>query len=890
MSTTPSPQSGPSAATPSRSGSFRTPSHSRNNSSSETKYCTHDFLDVGGSDTLDKPLSFAHLVWPPDVKQGGQARNQRGPHDCGTASSGTHPHARHEHADSVPHTGLIKIGWSYLRCFLEMGDFIAWDPIDMRIICNNFSEAWWKSIHKRMQKFGYYEDINGKSQDDLVPKYSSSCCAHRHQDEPKHAQASEHESKDQRRRGDQKAPAQTVDSSLLADCRKFPSFRESNAEQRTLMSNDASLTDVMRSLNRTTLLHVMRNGANPVFIELAAVVALLNHAAAIYWEYANDLEGYMQTALSKEVVEFIFHMVYSTRSIYIEDEEWRASTSAESGADATKTREDRRLKIENQFGTKVPDVVDLRDGVQSVLFTFVWITETAFQGPDAATASTLHVLLPLLQTVFVRCVAQAVVMQECAAVRTSLCRIGSPEAPLYHELQRRLLGVSAALQTFSGCGLPLYTSDVYRPGNETSGKKGKKAKGKKGKKKKVGFNYSLVTCSYTAHMYTAAFSDLAFRLLQRLTLIPDTSEWISQPDQKDHKIGCTCEKNEEGSTMARNAALQKGLILVERTQHDWKPSLVPGSTASKGKKKKKKSSSAAKAVESKVMDVSAKKPATRFVDILLDRIEEFEPELLKGYDDQKPAAGPAKTTRPADAKPQSSNQTKDKWTSPPAAVSTTTLSLSPPATTSTKSVSPSLYKSWAQSGAASAANPAAAVASESSTAVKPGAPVNPTTSASKAASSPSKGLSTPTKGSVKSTQTPSPSATSSHHTTTEASTPASSNHSSSTAPSSNSSRSPSAGSSGSAPSTKSKSSPKPASFFGSIPLPPPGTKLESFPFESPFKFATWGDAPPGSVPDFDPKDLDKMIPKLSFVDGDTGEKSDIFAFAEKVASRMRKGR
>ncbi|CBQ68434.1 conserved hypothetical protein [Sporisorium reilianum SRZ2] len=354
-----------------------------------------------------------------------------------------------------------------------------------------------------------------------------------------------------------KKPEQIQSPSLLSDCRRFASFAESNAEVRRHLSHDAPLVEVLRALNRAVLRFGVNNGDNLVWAELGGLIALLNYAAAFYIDVADQVETHMQDKLGNDVVDEYFALIYGTRAECIEIEEYCSEGCPGGEKGSVKQRVKRRTDLLDSFNNIVPDVTDLRDGVQTVLFTFIWINETAYKGYDAAMTATLHNVIPLLQTVVVRCAHQA-----HFTLRALTAAIDAPQAADFRKpkpwaVQLDLLVFSAALQNLSGCDLALFTSS----GSEST---------RKGRKSKRGWSESLVSCPGALHLYTIAVADMAFDLLQALTAASRTAP-VRQVANKCAD-GCTCHKNEEMAVRII-ATLHKRLALIERKQFDWRPQL-----------------------------------------------------------------------------------------------------------------------------------------------------------------------------------------------------------------------------------------------------------------------------------------------------------------------------
>ncbi|SNX85171.1 uncharacterized protein MEPE_03880 [Melanopsichium pennsylvanicum] len=424
----------------------------------------------------------------------------------------------------------------------------------------------------------------------------------------------------------QKQPEQTQLATLLADCRRFPSVAESNAMPRNHLSPATSLSDVLRELNRSILRYSHVSSDNLVHCELASLVSLLNYAAAFYSYYADLMETYMRVNLENDFVNELFCVIYSARAWCIELEEYR-SGGKEEGLDKEGARESRRLNIENEYSKIVPDVTDLRDGIQTVLFTFVWINYTAFRGEESAIAATLHNLIPMLQTIIVRCIRQAQAMRRALAASEAV-----PDAQHMMggldvlDLQWDLLHLSAALQNLSGCNKALFASNVYA--NHSSAKGFNKSTGAK---TPSGWTESLVCCPYTAHLYTVAVADITFRYLRNLTALATSHvlEQICRPGDKKSScsLGSAC-IGQDHRMLSVIESLAKTLTLVERTQYNWRPKMVRGGEkGKKGGKKKKICNNLA--VESKELLVGKRVSKLHFAGILRKRIESFKELVTK---------------------------------------------------------------------------------------------------------------------------------------------------------------------------------------------------------------------------------------------------------------------
>ncbi|TKY89953.1 hypothetical protein EX895_001251 [Sporisorium graminicola] len=291
---------------------------------------------------------------------------------------------------------------------------------------------------------------------------------------------------------------------------------------RSYMSHDANLAEVIRELDRAVLRLGASGGESLVWLELAGLVALLNFAAAFFMDGADLMEGYMQEKLGNGMVQECFDYIYANRADYMEAEEYRSEGCPGGKRGDLLERQNRRIRIFNSFNRMAPDVTDLRDGVQTVLFTLVWINETAFKGYDAAMSATLHV---------------------------------------------ELLIFSASLQNLSGCELALFTSNG-------SGKRVKDSKGKRGKSKK-GWNESVVSCPYALHLYTLAVANMAFETLQTSALAAKANLLTVEPEKgtpEKFKRVCRCSTGTmEEWALRTSGNLHNPLALVERKQYNWKP-------------------------------------------------------------------------------------------------------------------------------------------------------------------------------------------------------------------------------------------------------------------------------------------------------------------------------
>ncbi|KAJ1033937.1 hypothetical protein NDA16_000145 [Ustilago loliicola] len=386
-------------------------------------------------------------------------------------------------------------------------------------------------------------------------------------------------------REQQKKPEPTVSPSLLSDCRKFETFAESSAEKRTHMASNTKLTEIMRSLNRAVLVFCTSHRYNLIYAELASLVALLNYAAAFYYVYADNMEGYMGQYLEHGDLQHLFSAVYRNRADYIETEEYRTSGSSSDGQTGySKERAARRHVILEEFNSMVPDVTDLRDGVQTILFTFTWINYTAFQGADKAVASTLHTLIPLLQTIIVRATRQAYHLRGALIAATTKSALSEKPPPKGTDLQWDLVELSNSLQNLSGSDVALYAPIVY----SKNGKK-KKKKGSKKKKKAIGWPESVVSVPYIVSLYTAGVADIAYRFLNKAVSAQQSGILSEQPEKEEIKKCspmCKCPTAEDKQKPIIDE-LDQRTTLVERKQRDWKPLVVKDQT-SKGKKKKAK--------------------------------------------------------------------------------------------------------------------------------------------------------------------------------------------------------------------------------------------------------------------------------------------------------------
>uniref|UniRef100_V5ESE2 Uncharacterized protein n=1 Tax=Kalmanozyma brasiliensis (strain GHG001) TaxID=1365824 RepID=V5ESE2_KALBG len=431
-------------------------------------------------------------------------------------------------------------------------------------------------------------------------------------------------------RRQQKKPEQVQSSTLLSDCRRFPGFAESNAEKRTYMSHDATLAEVMRGLNRAVLAFGVASPESVVFAELAGMVALLNYAAAFYIDFADRIESYMQHRFGNLFVDHYFRTVYCNRASYIEKEEFSSEgcPQAKSDPEARKTR---RHTIETSFTKMVPDVTELRDGVQTVLFTFTWINYIAYRGYDAAMTATLHSVIPLLQTIIVRCARQMYLMQRALTAAQSISAISKVQAPKALDLQWDLLDLSAALQNLSGGDLALFTSDRYERGAEYFRKK-------RSKKRERGCIEKVVSCPYSAHLYTSAVADIALRTLLQMHKAIHTGTFSKPPIKHSEKCNdrCTCTSFEDSITPIIDG-LYKRLTLIERKQYDWKPLMVQGKRVKKAKRKSDTATASGVAIKGQGQKTKNDNVDKEMMlrDILSKRIDEFDTPntMLKGPSD-----------------------------------------------------------------------------------------------------------------------------------------------------------------------------------------------------------------------------------------------------------------
>ncbi|SPO28588.1 uncharacterized protein UTRI_04466 [Ustilago trichophora] len=409
----------------------------------------------------------------------------------------------------------------------------------------------------------------------------------------------------------QKKPEQVQSSSLLSDCRRFASFCESNDDQRAHLSPHATLSETIHALNRAMLSFGIGKLDNYIYVELAGMVALLNYAAAFYIYFADHIESYMQDRLGNTFVDYFFRAVYCNRAYFIEMEEWRSSGSADDGGKDATGRNKRRQAIENEFVKMVPDVTDLRDGVQTVLFTFVWVNYTAYQGFETAMASTLHTLIPLLQTIVVRCARQAQLMHRALTVARGIGSVNKVPTLGAHDLQWDLLDLSAALQNLSGCDLALFTSTVYSSKDfAVAGKHDAK------KKRAWNWNESVVSCPYIVHLYTVAVADMTFRTLLQLIKAIESEVFAREPkplEKTKCSEGCHC-LSLENRLLPIIEEMGKRLELIERKQYDWRHKVKK---PKKGKRKKKN-----EAEETEEVMKNGKE--LRLKEILSRRIEELK--------------------------------------------------------------------------------------------------------------------------------------------------------------------------------------------------------------------------------------------------------------------------
>lgn len=351
--------------------------------------------------------------------------------------------------------------------------------------------------------------------------------------------------------------------SLLLDCGRFTTFTSSNACTRTHLSVQASLADVIRDLNRAVLRFSVDNGDNMIYVELASLVALLNYAAAFYHDIAERIETYMQIRIGQQSIDRCSQAIYATRASYIEAEENNSEACDKPKVEAE--REERRSELQSGFLNMVPDMMDLRDGVQTVLFTFVWINYTAYKGFDAAMRATLHVVIPLLETVVVRCARQVLLVEHALSATHKASKLDQVQNVNALDVQLDLLNLGAALQNVSGCGLALFTS---------SDKHIKAARG---------WKESLVNCPYSVHLYSAALTDMAFQILAEVHMAVAMGGFakLSSKVERRCKQGCAC-----SSMHDRIREMSRFLTLVEKEQIDWKPLVRRAKARKKGNKKR----------------------------------------------------------------------------------------------------------------------------------------------------------------------------------------------------------------------------------------------------------------------------------------------------------------
>lgn len=459
------------------------------------------------------------------------------------------------------------------------------------------------------------------------------------------------------------------------------------------MSLDTSLVEVMRQFNRAVL------GLRPVlseslvWCELGGLAALLNYAVTYYLDVADKVERLMQKKLGQEVVQEFYMMMYGARAKDIEMEEFRSGGGCAEGGSGSEEerRERRRIRILNSFHKFLPEVMDLRDFIQVVIFRLMWINETAFQSFEVATKDTLHDVIPLLQTVIVRCVRQAhFTLRAITSLTNAETLTSSPHQLNTSTIQSDLLKYSEALQNLSGGNLVLFTSDRYSPNGDKSRRK--KGKGKRG------WNESVVSCPGVAHLYMLLIVYLTFEMLQALPKAIESG--LLQPSNhsppKETHAYCNCHEAEEVEKRIMEVS-HKRLTLIERKQFNWKPHLC---APKKSKKKSKKGRSHGSAQHASAAvgikeDDGGKGDRLELADVLRKRIAEIERRTVVPTSrdcppqngNQAPASASTGRPCPTTTSPNLVDTATKPTTRPPPLVTAPTTTI--PTTPSTGSAEPS---------------------------------------------------------------------------------------------------------------------------------------------------------------------------------------------------------
>ncbi|ETS64111.1 hypothetical protein PaG_01346 [Moesziomyces aphidis] len=537
------------------------------------------FLPPSDKNTLAVPFALAYLMWCATCKSdcpSRQAHSSGRPHHHGPVCA-LGPAAEHGEILTSMSAELRCIGTSFKACMHQMRYFVVWDTEHR---CVRIDSLWNSSIDAQLRAYGFDEDALGQVQPGMLPKCADKQAAMATPAKNKQGTAGKTETA----RSRDKMREQLQSETLLADCARFASTAEADAAERTHMSNKQPLAQVLRALNRAVLAFGTRHSDNLIYTELAALVALLNYAAAFYHISADVVEQHLQDNYSQSLVEHYFFAVCSPRWTSIEAEEHAAARDRR-----TQPTRARRLRELQQVATSfVPDTMELRDGAQLVLHTFVWINYTSFRSADEAMAAMLHSLIPLLQTVVMRCAKQAYVLQRllCTAPTTQHVESTSPPSPT--EVQWDLVNLSSVLQNLSGSEVPLYTS-FYR-GIAQEGKR---------KPKRRPHVENTVRAPAMAHLYSMYAIDVTLDTLCALgrALAKQTREHsplakaksaICTKSQHNCHAGCT---HPDAAMLDDIAILSAKLRRLERTQPNWIPMLSPKKT------RKKKSAAGAESKE-----------------------------------------------------------------------------------------------------------------------------------------------------------------------------------------------------------------------------------------------------------------------------------------------------
>lgn len=348
----------------------------------------------------------------------------------------------------------------------------------------------------------------------------------------------------------------------------------------------------MRCLNRAVLVFCGSHRYNLIYAELASLVALLNYAAGLYYFYADCMEEYMEMYLDVAAVGHLCNAIYRNRADCIETEEYRTSlSSSDLKAGYSQHRAHRRHIITTEFDS-IADLTDLRDGVQLVLFTFIWINYTAFQGVDKAGASTLHTLIPLLQTIIVRVSRQTYHLRGALVVASAKRALDETPPPKGLDVEWDLVELSNSLQNLSGSDVAMFAPTVY----SADAVRRKRRKGSKKKqrqrKKTVGWPESVVSVPYTVSLYTVGVCDIAYRYLNKAVSAQQSGKLSQEPEKEEVKVKkcssstCKCATDED-KQKAIVDELHQRTTLVERRQYDWKSLVMKNETSNVGMNKKK---------------------------------------------------------------------------------------------------------------------------------------------------------------------------------------------------------------------------------------------------------------------------------------------------------------